>query len=256
MLLAIDVGNTNIVIGLHSENNWIKSWRIATVHSKMPDEYSVIVRDLLKEIGIEGNNISNAIISSVVPVLTPKLEEMIKSLTNIEPIIVGPGVKTGLKIKIGNPNELGSDIVSNSVAAHQLVKSNVIVVDFGTALTFTAITENGEIAGVSIAPGLQFAAETLSRNTAQLPQVWLKSPKKAIGTNTIESIQSGVIYGYTGLVEKLVDMMKKELGGIVQVIATGGKSGVIAPLTDRIDRIEPWLILDGLKLIAEKNSNR
>jgi type III pantothenate kinase len=172
---------------------------------------------------------------------------------SFNPLIVGPGVKTGLKIMIENPAELGTDIVCNSVAAYNRIGRSCIVVDFGTALTFTAVREPGEILGVAIAPGLQAAAEALSEHTAQLPQVWLEPPGKAIGTNTIKSIQSGVVFGYTGLVEAMIDRMRNELGGSAAVIGTGGRAGVIAPLTNRFTLIEPWLILEGLRLIAEKN---
>jgi len=253
MLLAVDVGNTNIVLGIHDGVSWMNHWRISTDPSKMPDEYGVLVRDLLREAGVERSSLSQAVISSVVPGLTGKIREMLQRMTGFEPLIVGPGVKTGLKILIENPAELGTDIVCNCVAAYHRIQGNCIVVDFGTALTFTAIREPGEILGVSIAPGLQAAAEALSEHTAQLPQVWLEPPQRAIGTNTIKSIQSGVVWGYTGLVESLIDRMKAELGGVAAVIATGGRASVIAPLTDRFTLTEPWLILEGLRIIADRN---
>ncbi len=255
MLLAVDIGNTNIVLGLHDGEAWINHWRISTDVSKMPDEYGVLVRDLLREGGIDRSSIAQAVISSVVPGLTEKIRDMIQSMTGFEPLIVGPGVKTGLKILIENPAELGTDIVCNSVAAYNRIKGNCIVVDFGTALTFTAIREPGEILGVSIAPGINAAAAALSEHTAQLPQVWLEPPQRAIGTNTIKSIQSGVVLGYTGLVETLIDKMRAELGGEAAVIGTGGRAAVIAPLTDRFTLTEPWLILEGLRLIAGKNAS-
>jgi type III pantothenate kinase len=255
MLLAVDVGNTNIVLGLHNGENWINHWRISTDPSKMPDEYGVLVRDLLREGNVDRGAINQAVISSVVPGLTGKIQEMVRQMTGFNPLIVGPGVKTGLKILIENPAELGTDIVCNSVAAYHRIQGNCIVVDFGTALTFTAIREPGEILGVSIAPGLQAAAEALSEHTAQLPQVWLEPPQRAIGTNTIKSIQSGVVWGYTGLVEALIDRMSAELGGTASVIATGGRASVIAPLTDRFTMNEPWLILEGLRLIADRNKS-
>ncbi|OQY31802.1 MAG: pantothenate kinase [Spirochaetaceae bacterium 4572_59] len=254
MLLAVDIGNTNIVLGIHNGESWINHWRICTDPTKMPDEYGVLLRDLLRQEDIHNTEIKQSVISSVVPGLTPKIRDMIQKLFSFEALIVGPGVKTGLKILIENPAELGTDIVCNSVAAYNRIGGSCIVVDFGTALTFTAIREPGEILGVSIAPGLQAAAEALSEHTAQLPQVWLEPPKTTIGTNTNKSIQSGVIFGYTGLVEALIDRMKEELGGQVSVIGTGGRSGVIAPLTDRFTLIEPWLILEGLRLIASRNT--
>jgi len=253
MMLAIDVGNTNIVFGVHDGETWVSHWRIATVHSKMPDEYGVLFRDMLRDGGIDREDLHKAVISSVVPVLTGKIKEMVASIIGKPPLIVGPGIRTGLKIRIGNPSELGTDIVCNCVAAYEKVQDSCLVVDFGTALTFSAVAAGGEIRGVAIAPGLQSAAGALSLNTAQLPQVWLEAPEKAIGTNTTASIQSGVIFGYTGLVESLIDRMSKELGGVKAVVATGGLSGVIAPLTDRFTYREPWLILEGLRLIGEKN---
>lgn len=253
MLLAVDIGNTNIVLGIHNGEAWMNHWRICTDPTKMPDEYGVLLRDLLRQEEIHHSEITQSVISSVVPGLTPKIRDMIQKLFSFEALIVGPGVKTGLKILIENPAELGTDIVCNSVAAYNRIGGNCIVVDFGTALTFTAVREPGEILGVSIAPGVQAAAEALSEHTAQLPQVWLESPKTTIGKNTTKSIQSGVIFGYTGLVEALIDRMKEELGGDVSVIGTGGRSGVIAHLTDRFTLMEPWLILEGLRLIAGRN---
>ncbi len=254
MLLAVDVGNTNIALGLHDSKTWVNHWRISTVLSKMPDEYGVLFRDLLREAGVDRASITHTVISSVVPGLTGKIREMVRQMTGFEPLIVGPGVKTGLKILIENPAELGTDIVCNAVAAYHRFKKNCIVVDFGTALTFTAVREPGEILGVSIAPGLNAAAAALSEHTAQLPQVWLEPPQKAIGTNTIKSIQSGVVWGYTGLVESLIDRMRAEMGGSAVVIGTGGRASVIEPLTDRFTLVEPWLILEGLRLIAGKNN--
>jgi len=253
MRLAIDIGNSNIVFGVHSGTQWLRQWRICTDPSKMPDEYAVLFRDLLREEQLEFKDMGQVIISSVVPSLTGKLQEMAQRLTGKTPLIVGPGVKTGLKINIGNPSELGSDIVCNCVAAWQMFQKACIVVDFGTALTFTALSDKGEVLGVAIAPGLQSAAEALSEHTAQLPQVWLEPPSDVLGKNTIQSIQSGVVFGYTGMVENLIDRIKKQLECDAPVVATGGKSAVIAPLTDRFTRIEPWLILEGLKIIADKN---
>ncbi len=252
-LLAVDVGNTNIVFGLYKEGVWVDQWRISTDSSKMPDEYGVIFRELLREYLRPGEKIRGGVISSVVPVLTDRICETLGGLTQRGPIVVGPGVKTGLKISIENPAELGSDIVCNCVAAYNRVQGNCIVVDFGTALTFTAVREPGEILGVAIAPGLQAAGEALSNHTAQLPQVWLTPPRWTIGTNTIKSIQSGVIFGYAGLVETLVRRMREEMGGEAAVIATGGRASAIASLTEVFTFTEPWLILEGLRLIARCN---
>lgn len=253
MLLAIDIGNSNIVLGLHGGAGWIKQWRIHTDHNKMPDEYAVLLRDILREEQIPREAIDTTVISSVVPQLTEKLREVSSTLTGREPLIVGPGIKTGIKIRTDNPGEVGTDLVCNAVAAYERVKGNCIVVDFGTALTFTAVGEPGELLGVAIAPGIQAAAEALSASTAQLPQVWLQQPEHAIGKNTTQSIRSGVILGYTGLVEGIITRMRAEMGGEATVIATGGRATVISPLTDSFTIVEPWLILEGLRLIAERN---
>ncbi|WP_028974270.1 type III pantothenate kinase [Spirochaeta cellobiosiphila] len=253
MLLAIDIGNSNIVFGICDEDRWVRQWRLRTDPFKMPDEYSVLFRDLLREENIVGTDLDQVIMSSVVPSLTGKIQEMTRGLAGQEPLIVGPGVKTGIKINIANPSELGTDIICNCVAAYERFKSSCIVVDFGTALTFTGLSDEGEFLGVAIAPGFQSAAEALSSHTAQLPQVWLEPPEKVLGRNTIQSIQSGVIYGYTSLVENMIDRIKKEIGKDVPVIATGGRANVVAKLTDRFTEKEPWLILEGLKIIAKKN---
>ena len=254
MLLAIDAGNTNIVIGIHDGSSWLNHWRIRTVAEKMPDEYRVILKQLLQDGGLGPADIRQVVISSVVPQLTGKLKEMAVNLTGKPPVIVGPGVKTGIKIRTSNPSEVGTDLVCNAVAAWNRFKQNCIVIDFGTALTFTAISAAGEMQGVAIAPGLQAAAESLSKATAQLPQVWLEQPSTVLGKNTIHSIQAGIFFGYTGLVEKIVEKMKQEITGDVIVIGTGGRADIIAPLTDAISVIEPWLILEGLRIIADLNA--
>lgn len=262
MLLAIDIGNTNIAFGVYDHDRWINHWRIRTVPDQMPDEYGVLFRELLRHKGIAMGEISRAILCSVVPPLTGALAEMLRQ--ELEPgsaqdsgrfpLIVGPGIRTGVRIRTDNPAEVGGDLVANAVAAHTLFPGNCIVVDFGTALTFTAVDAAGDLMGVAIAPGLHSAAAALSSRTAQLPQVRLTPPPAAIGRNTVHSIQSGVVFGYVGLVEALVQRMRQELGGQAHAIATGGLSHIIAPLTDQFAAIEPWLTLDGLRFIAERNT--
>jgi len=254
MLLAIDIGNTNIAFGIYQQNRWRNYWRIRTVPDKMPDEYAVLLRDLLRDEDLLMRDIDLAILSSVVPPLTGTFTQMLAQQTGQEPIIVGPGVRTGLRIRTDNPAEVGADLVANGVAAYALFQSNCIVVDFGTALTFTAVAEPGDLLGVAIAPGLNSAAAALSRNTAQLPSVRLIPPPTAIGRNTVHSVQSGVVFGYIGLVEALIKRMRAELGGHAKAVATGGLARVIAPLTDQFTAIEPWLTLDGLRIIAERNA--
>jgi type III pantothenate kinase len=254
MLLAIDVGNTNVTFGAHDGQGWVGHWRVRTVHDKMPDEYAVLFRDLLSSGGVEPRSIGAAVVSSVVPALTGRIAEMVGKLSGCRALVVGPGVKTGIRIKTDIPSQVGADLVCNAVAAHRRFGRNCVVVDFGTALSFTAVSAAGDLEGVAIAPGINTAAASLSRNTAQLPQVPLEAPPKAIGKNTTLSIQAGIVFGYVGLIEKIVDMMRAELGGEAIVIATGGTSGVIAPHTDRFSLIEPWLILEGLRAIAEMNA--
>lgn len=262
MLLAIDIGNTNIAFGVHNNARWINHWRIRTVPDQMPDEYGVLFRELLRHRGLAMSDIHRAILCSVVPPLTGALAQMLQQElepgsdqeTGRFPLIVGPGIRTGVRIRTDNPAEVGGDLVANAVAAHTLYPGNCIVVDFGTALTFTAVDAAGDLMGVAIAPGLNSAAAALSSKTAQLPQVRLVPPPAAIGRNTVHSIQSGVVFGYVGLVETLVQRMRQELGGEAQAIATGGLSHVIAPLTNQFKAVEPWLTLDGLRLIAERNA--
>jgi len=266
MLLAIDVGNTNIAFGIYdpqtytgrpagsaAANHWTHHWRIQTAPDKMPDEYAVLFRSLLQDAGLGLGDVKRVVLCSVVPALTTSLSEMFERQTPADLLIVGPGVRTGLRIRTDNPAEVGADLVANAVAAHARFKSNCIVVDFGTALTFTAVTKKGDLLGVAIAPGLRAAASALASNTAQLPRVRLVPPPAAIGRNTVHSIQSGVVFGYIGLVEALIRRMRAELDGETLAIATGGLAPVIAPLSDEFASIEPWLTLDGLRLIAQRN---
>jgi type III pantothenate kinase len=219
----------------------------------MPDEYAVLFRSLLRDRDLHLDDVTRVVLSSVVPALTTTLSEMFERHTSADLLAVGPGVRTGLRIRTDNPAEVGADLVANAVAAHARFHSNCIVVDFGTALTFTAVAKSGDLMGVAIAPGLRAAAGALASNTAQLPRVRLVPPPAAIGRNTVHSIQSGVVFGYIGLVEALIRRMRTELGGEALAIATGGLARVIAPLSSEFASIEPWLTLDGLRLIADRN---
>jgi type III pantothenate kinase len=198
--------------------------------------------------------IERAVLSSVVPSVTGSLTGMLQQHLKQEPLVVGPGVRTGIRIRTDNPSEVGADLVANAVAAFAQYRQNCVVVDFGTALTFTAVADPGDLLGVAIAPGLRAAAAALSSNTAQLPRVRLVPPPVAIGRNTVHSIQSGVVFGYIGLVEALIGKMRQEMGGKALAIATGGLARVIAPLSDEFEVIEPWLTLDGLRIIADRNT--
>ncbi len=250
MLLAIDIGNTNIVFGVNEAGGWLNNWRIQTDHLKTADEYEVIFRSLLSAGKICNSNITQIILSSVVPSLVHPFSEMLKGLfPEAKQKTVNPEIYNLLPIKVLNPFEIGSDLVANAVAAFQKFGKLTTVIDFGTALTFTTIGKNAEILGVAIAPGLRTAVSALAGNTAQLPQIHLSAPPSVLGENTIHAIQSGVVYGFTGLVDSIIERTQNELNEKLTVVATGGLSSVIAPLTKNIKTIEPMLTLDGLYFI-------
>ena len=253
MLCCIDIGNTNIVIGVSKNKKWIAKWRIQTVKEKMPDEYAVLFKTLLSEKKLNINEINKVIISTVVPQLKTTFDDMFKRYRGVNPIFLGPGIKSGIKIRTDNPREVGADLVSDAVAAYDRYRSACIVVDFGTATTFSAISSEAELLGVAIAPGLELAANALSAKAAQLPMVDFIAPEKCIARNTVDSLRSGIIFGYVGLIEGLIKRIRGELGVKAPAIATGGLSQIIAPLTDYIDEIDMELTLEGLRIIAGKN---
>ncbi|UCF96274.1 MAG: type III pantothenate kinase [Spirochaetaceae bacterium] len=256
MILAINVGNSSTAFGICGDEGWLGRWRIRTVHERMPDEYSLLFERFLHRLNLETSDIDRLVAASVVPQVTEMILQIGSSDFGSEPLLLTAGVETGIRISTDNPAEVGSDLVANAVAAYERYQGSCIIIDFGTALTFTAVDQGGILQGVSIAPGLKYAVRALSQNTAQLPTVQLCRPPAAIGKNTIHSIQSGIIFGYVGMVEALVARIKAELSGTVRVVATGGQADIIAPLTDRIDEVEPWLNLDGLCLISERNPTR
>ena len=254
MILLVDVGNTNIVIGVYKENECIVSWRISTDTKKTSDEYSIQVMQLLNQYDLNPKEVKGIIISSVVPNVMHALENFCIKYCEKKPMIVGPGIKTGLNIKYDNPKQVGADRIVNAVAAIEKYGSPLIVVDFGTATTFCAISEKAEYLGGTICPGLKISSEALFNGAAKLPRVELIKPGKTICKATVEAMQAGIIYGYVGQVEKIISMMKKELGSEdVKVIATGGLSTLIHSETDSIDYIDKYLTLDGLRLIYLKN---
>lgn len=252
MLLAIDVGNTNIVFGVHDGRSWSHHWRVQTVRERMPDEYAVMFRNFLDDADLELKQFEHTVLSSVVPQLTAGLSHMVAQHTGFSPVIVSARVNTGIRINVDHPDSVGSDRIADAVAAFERFKSNCVVVDFGTATAFTIVREPGEMIGAVIAAGLHTVADALVRRTAQLPQVELVPPPSVIGRNTIHAMQAGLVLGHISMVEGIIDRIRAELGR-VQVVATGGLSTVLAPLTDRFDAIDPWLTLDGLRLIAERN---
>lgn len=257
MLLAVDVGNTNIVLGIHDGSAWLHHWRVRTVAEKMPDEYAVLFRGFLREADVAMDGFEQVVLSSVVPPLTGSLSEMLAEQTGQPPLVVDHTVARGLTFAVDNPAEVGADLIADAVAAHARFGASAVSVDFGTATTFTAVSANADgtatFLGVAIAPGVGLAASALAGGTAQLPQIHLAAPERAIGTNTVRAIQAGVVLGYVALVEGLLDRFVAEMGEAAHCIATGGLSRLIVPLTDRFEAVDPWLTLDGIRLIAQRN---
>lgn len=254
MLLVFDVGNTNMVIGIYKDKSLVKDWRICTDIHKTSDEYGMLIGNLLAHDNIDIKSIDDVIISSVVPNVMHALENFCIKYCDKKPMIVGPGIKTGLNIKYDNPKQVGADRIVNAVAAIEKYGSPLIIVDFGTATTFCAISDKAEYLGGTICPGLKISSEALFNGAAKLPRVELIKPGKTICKATVEAMQSGIIYGYVGQVEKIISMMKKELGSEdIKVVATGGLSSLIHSETDSIDHIDKFLTLEGLRLIHLKN---
>lgn len=254
MILTIDVGNTNTVLGVYKEKNLLGHWRLQTDKNKTSDELGITIINLFNYENIDHTKVQATIISSVVPPVMYSLEHAIKKYFNHTPMVVGPGIKTGINIKIDNPKELGADRIVNAVAASELYGTPAIIVDFGTATTFCAINSKGDYLGGVICPGIKISAEALYQNTAKLPKIELVKPQTVIGKNTITSMQSGIIYGYVGQVDYIVSRMKKELGEKdIKVIATGGLAKLIAGESKEINFINSLLTLEGLRIIYEKN---
>lgn len=254
MLLVIDVGNTNIVIGVFEESNLKNSYRISTKNNSTSDEYSATISQLLHMDGIQVKDIEDVIISSVVPEVMHSLENFVLKYLKKVPIIVGPGVKTGINIKYENPSQVGADRIVNAVAGYEKYGAPLIIIDFGTATTFCYINENGEYVGGLIAPGIQISSEALFQKASKLHKVELLKPKSVIGKNTTVAIQSGIYYGYVGLVDNIIEQMKLENNEPdCKVIATGGLASLIIPESKNADIIDKNLTLDGLRLIYEKN---
>lgn len=254
MIVAVDIGNTNIVIAVKDMDRWITSFRIFTDTKKTGDEYFVIISSLMNNSNIDSSKVDKVIISSVVPFLTRSFEKNMRRLfPAIEPIIVSKDLNTGLD-KDSIPSELGSDLLANLSYAHHIAPDEtVMVIDFGTALTFSTVNREGKVLGVAIAPGLITAVNALFGATAQLPQVELKVPEHVLGMNTEESIRSGIMFGYAGLVKEMIEKTESEVGERIRVIATGGLSKTIKPLISRINIIDGFHTLNGLELIASLN---
>jgi|MudIll2142460700_1097286.scaffolds.fasta_scaffold273402_2 type III pantothenate kinase len=255
MLLAMDIGNTGLGMGIFEGEKLLSTWRMATSISRTPDEYAALLFPLLQQEGLKSSDISDVCLCSVVPPLTATMENLFGRYFDIKPLVVGTGTKTGVKIRMDNPREIGPDRIVHSAAAHQLYEGYLIIVDFGTATTFDTVTKNGEYTGGAIAPGFQTSAEALVSRAALLHRVKLTRPSKVIGTNTDTAMQSGILYGYVGLVEGMVNRIQKELPEKAKVIATGGYLDILAKEISVIDVINPTLILTGLKMVYAMNKS-
>lgn len=255
MLLVIDAGNTNIVLGIYDDELLIKNWRIATDKSKTADEYGILFHDLLVHTGIGLANITDIIISSVVPTMTGLLERLSRSYFGLKPLVVGPGIKTGMQIHYDNPREVGADRIVNAVAGYEKYRTSLIIVDFGTATTFDFVNGKGEYCGGAIAPGLAISMEALFQKASKLPWVEIAKPPAIIAKNTVNSMQAGIFYGYVGLVDEIVGRMKRESRENPKVIATGGLAGLVAPETKSIEAVEDYLTLEGLRILHLRNKD-
>lgn len=252
MLLVIDIGNTNVVLGVFEETALRAHWRLATDAKTTSDEYGILLTNLLASNGVSAHGIAGAIVSSVVPSLTATFEAVIEQYFHQRTMVVTPDTDTGLTIRYTNPKEIGSDRLVNAAAAFHKYRRDLIIVDFGTATTFCAVTKQGEYLGGVIAPGLGISAEALFSKAAKLFKVEISRPKTVIGADTASSIQSGLLFGYAGLVDTLVRRIEQELGRTAYVIATGGLSAVVASETTTIQKIEPYLTLEGLELLYRR----
>jgi type III pantothenate kinase len=253
LILVMDVGNTNIVLGVYKADELAAYWRISTDRDKSADELGMLVLQLFNYEGIKSDRIKGIIISSVVPNLMYTLEHMTRKYFNVKALVVGPGIKTGMHIKYDNPKEVGADRIVNAVAAYELYGGPVIIIDFGTATTFCVVSKNGEYLGGAIAPGIKISSEALFQRAAKLPRVELVKPETVIGKNTINSMQAGIIFGYVGQVDYIVNRMKQELNTDVTVVATGGLAKLIASESQTINRVNGLLTLEGLRIIYKRN---
>jgi len=253
MLLCIDVGNTNITLGLYEGETLGPRWRLATDHERMPDEFILQLLGLLAHSGIDRESVDGAAIASVVPTLTGRWVEVCRKGLDLDPLVVDGTVETGVRILYDEPGSVGADRVVDAVAAYRLYGGPACIVDFGTATTFDAISPGGDYLGGAIAPGIGIAAHALFQRAAMLPRVELARPPSAIGRNTVHSIQSGLLFGYVSLVEGMVARFREELGPGTRVIGTGGLAEVIARETEVLEILAPWLTLDGLRMVYEMN---
>jgi type III pantothenate kinase len=253
MLLVFDIANTNIKIGLFDGDKLRANWRISTGVHRTADEYGMMLLNLLRHQKIQTPDITEGAISCVVPPLLTIFNELMQKYFNIKPLVVGPGVKTGVRIRMENPREVGADLIANAAAALKLYKPPVIVVAMGTATAFATVSREGDYLGGVIAPGIGISAEALYTRTAALPRVDLVRPKKTIGPNTVAAMQSGIVFGWVGLIDGIVERIREELGEKATVVATGGYADIIAKESKTIDKVNPNLTLMGIKTIHDMN---
>ncbi|NEU32563.1 type III pantothenate kinase [bacterium LRH843] len=253
MVLVIDVGNTNIVLGIYEGKKLKYHWQLATSRHKTEDEWAMAIKALFAYENVAFDRVKGIIIASVVPTIMFTLEQMCKKYFHLKPMIIGPGIKTGLNIKYDNPKEVGADRIANSVAAIALYACPLIIVDFGTAITYCYVNAKGEYMGGAIAPGISISAEALYTHASKLPRIEVTKPVDVVGRNTVCAMQAGIFYGFVGQVEGVVNRMKMQADGEPTVIATGGIAPLIATEAKSIDIVEPFLTLQGLQMIYEKN---
>jgi type III pantothenate kinase len=253
MLLAIDIGNTNLTLGLYDGNNLTAHWRLATDHARMPDEYGLQFQGLLQNARRSPRELTGVCLASVVPPLTSRVIQACREYLHQDPFVVDVGIKTGIKVRYDDPRAVGADRIADAVAVMYLYKGPACVIDFGTATTFNAITKDGEYLGGAITAGINLATEALFTRAAKLPRIDLQRPPSVIGSNTVHAMQSGLLFGYVCMVEGMVERFRKELGPAMKVIATGGMAEIIAQETDVIQIIAPWLTLDGLRILWDLN---
>lgn len=256
MILVVDVGNTHIVLGVYEKTDLLASWRLNTDKERTADELGMFMLNLFNHAGLKADKVEAVIIASVVPPIMYTLEHSIKKYFKLEPMIIGPGTKTGINIRYQNPKEVGTDRIVNAVAGYELYGGPLIIVDMGTATTFCAVSEKGEYQGGVICPGVKISLEALFQKAAKLPRIDLIKPEGVIGKNTVSSMQSGIFYGYIGQVDYIVKRMKQEMQeDNVKVIATGGLARFISEESTSIDHINSTLTLEGLRIVYERNKN-
>ena len=253
MLLVIDVGNTNTVLGMYREEKLVRNWRVTTDKARTVDEYAMLVHELFRLSDIHFSDIGDVIVSCVVPPMLNTLEGLCRHYFKLNPYVVGPGIKTGMPIQYDNPREVGADRIVNAVAAYEKYRRSLIIVDFGTATTFDFISSKGEYQGGAIAPGMAISAEALFEKASKLPRVEFVRPPQVIAKNTVNSMQSGLFFGYAGLVDGIVERMKQETSENPLVVATGGLAEQVSAASQTIDEVDPFLTLEGLRIIYLRN---